>query len=54
MINQGYSQGYIDRMLFVKRMSGKIFLVYIDDMIVIVDDKEDIVKLKKLGYRVRS
>lgn len=48
MIGQGYKQGNGDYMLFIKKQGKKIviLLVYINDMILIWNDKEEIMKLK--------
>lgn len=47
----GYQQCQADHTLFVKRKTGgkmAIFIVYVDDIILTVDDSEEILNLKKL------
>lgn len=50
MMRQQYTQGNEDHTLFIRRKSNNItiLLVYVDDMIVTVNDCEEINRLKKM------
>jgi hypothetical protein len=50
MISFGYRQSNADHTLFIKHYRGKITLliVYVDDMVVTGDDKEEMTRLKRL------
>nr|XP_016490484.1 PREDICTED: uncharacterized protein LOC107810237 [Nicotiana tabacum] len=50
MISFGYQQSNVDHTLFIRHQSGKVTLliVYVDDIVMAGDDKEEIVRLKKL------
>jgi hypothetical protein len=50
LISFGYRQSNVDHTLFIKHCRGKITLliVYVDDMVVTGDDKEEMAWLKKL------
>ena len=45
----GYKQSNFDHTLFLNRQNGHItcLIIYVDDMIITVDDKEEICSLKK-------
>lgn len=46
----GFTQGHIDRPLFIRSSSGKItiLIVYVDDIIVTRNNKEEVAHLKKV------
>ncbi|XP_070049840.1 uncharacterized mitochondrial protein AtMg00810-like [Nicotiana tomentosiformis] len=52
MISFGYQQSIADHTLFVRNQTGKLTLliVYVDDIVMTVDDKEEMSRLKKLAH----
>lgn len=50
MTSFGYRQSNVDRTLFIRHYTGKIilFIVYVDDIAVIGDDREEMSHLKNL------
>lgn len=54
MRTQGYSQSNVDHTLFIRqnRQLSTCLIVYVDDIVVIGNDEEEIVRLKRvLGNR---
>ena len=49
MRKYGFQQSNLDHTLFLKHKKGKVtaLIIYVDDMIITGDDKEEISKLKK-------
>ena len=49
MKKYGFQQSNLDHTLFLKRQQGKVtaLIIYVDDMIITGDDKEEILKLQK-------